>query len=108
MQEEYIEDLLLGIEERNRTDKSLILLIYDIPDNKKRTKFSKFMESYGKRVQKSAFEMILDNKAYKKLLSAIPNYINDEDNIRVYKLRIEGEITSWGSGMTVPQEVIII
>ena len=34
-------------------DKKLILIIYDIIDNKRRTKMVKLLESYGTRVQKS-------------------------------------------------------
>ena len=30
----------------------LVLVIYDIPDNKRRTKLATFLEGYGRRVQK--------------------------------------------------------
>ena len=44
----------------------MILLSYDISDNKLRTHFSKFLEKYGHRIQYSVFEIdnspkILDN-----------------------------------------------
>ena len=35
-------------------DKKLVLIIYDIIDNKRRSKMVKLLESYGVRVQKSA------------------------------------------------------
>jgi len=31
-----------------------------------------------------------------------------KDNVRVYKLRLSGEVVSCGSGMTEPEDVIII
>ncbi|MDO5804686.1 MAG: CRISPR-associated endonuclease Cas2 [Clostridia bacterium] len=98
------------IDERNieHLNKKLVLVIYDIVDNKRRLKFVKLMEQYGIRVQKSAFEMIIDIKQYSELINKIPYHIDDEDNVRVYKLRLSGEVVSWGSGMTEPEEVIII
>ena len=53
---------IFEFEEKTPHEESFSLLIYDIIDNKRRTKFAKFMESYGKRVQKSAFELRLDKK----------------------------------------------
>lgn len=90
------------------SDKKLILVIYDIINNKRRLKFSKFLELYGVRVQKSAFEMIITIKQYNDMISKIPYYISDEDNVRVYKLKVEGEVISWGSGLQSAEEVIII
>ena len=98
------------IDERNieHLNKKLVLVIYDIVDNKRRLKFVKLMEQYGIRVQKSAFEMIIDIKQYNELINKIPYHIDDEDNVRVYKLRLSGEVVSCGSGMTEPEEVIIV
>lgn len=44
----------------------MFLIIYDIAENKLRTKFSKFLERFGQRIQYSVFEIqnsqrILDN-----------------------------------------------
>ena len=52
------EDYYFQIAEELEDDKQFILIIYDIVDNKRRVKFAKFLEGYGKRVQKSAFEAI--------------------------------------------------
>lgn len=89
-------------------NKKLVLVIYDITDNKRRLKFVGFLERYGIRVQKSAFEMIINTKQYDKLISEIPAYISADDNIRVYKLKISGQVVSWGSNTIEPEEVIII
>lgn len=66
------------------------------------------MENYGIRVQKSAFEAIISTKQYNSLIERIPHYITDEDNIRVYRLKVTGQIVSWGSNMPEAEEVIII
>lgn len=103
-----MENYFISQEEKQRSDKHLVLVIYDIPLNKRRAKFVKLMESYGVRVQKSAFEMIITANQYNELIRRIPSYIEEEDNIRVYRLRNDTEIQSWGSGMTVAEDVIII
>ena len=57
------------IDTENETNKDLkfyVLVIYDIIDNKRRTKLAKIMKSYGFRVQKSAFEAWLTDSKYEK------------------------------------------
>lgn len=88
--------------------KYLVLVIYDIPDNKRRTKFAKFLETYGFRVQKSAFECLLLKRKYEKLIVEIPRHIRVEDNVRVYKVRGTGEVTAWGSEVKEHEDIIII
>ncbi|MBQ7266231.1 MAG: CRISPR-associated endonuclease Cas2 [Firmicutes bacterium] len=107
MEKNILEDYFLE-KEIDVSGKKLVLVIYDIVDNKRRNKFVKLMESYGVRVQKSAFEMIITQKQYNSLILRIPRHITEEDNIRVYRLKVSGEIVTWGSGMTEPEEVIIL
>ena len=47
------EEYYFQISDELENDKQFVLIIYDITDNKRRTKFAKLMEGYGKRVQKS-------------------------------------------------------
>ena len=108
MDKTIIEDYFLDNQDVDISDKRLVLVIYDIVDNKRRLKFVKLMESFGIRAQKSAFEMVITNNQYEHLLKLIPPYIEDEDNVRVYKLRVNGEVVTWGSGMTELEEIIII
>lgn len=46
----------------------IVLMIYDIVDNKRRNKMVKCLEAYGVRVQKSAFEALLNRRQYEKML----------------------------------------
>jgi CRISPR-associated protein Cas2 len=108
MKDITIENYFFGYDEPIASDKKLVLVIYDIVDNKVRNKFVKLMEEYGIRVQKSAFEMIITIKQYNDLIKRIPYYITDEDNVRVYKLKVEGEVTTWGSDMPCAEDIIII
>lgn len=108
MKDFEFENYFFEEEVDDNKNKKLILIIYDIVCNKRRTKFVKLLESYGVRVQKSAFEAIITISQYNKLIQKIPMYIASEDNVRVYKLKVNGEVLSWGSGMTEPEEIIII
>lgn len=78
--------------------KLYILVIYDIVDNRRRVKFSDKMSGYGFRVQKSAFEAMITDNLYKKLLTEIPSLIDQSiDTVRVYKIRGAGEVNLFGA-----------
>lgn len=63
----------------------MVVVVYDIPDNKRRTKLSNLLEGYGRRVQFSVFECFLNlnqmQELYEKVLNKV---IPDEDNVRFY------------------------
>lgn len=63
----YYENYIFNTLASEMEQKSLILVIYDITDNKRRSKLVKILESYGFRVQKSAFEARLSDKQYRNL-----------------------------------------
>ena len=63
----------------------LVLVVYDIPNDKRRTKLATFLEGYGRRVQKSVFECFLSLKDMKALHQQVQRRIKpDEDNVRFY------------------------
>ncbi|MGP1385390.1 MAG: CRISPR-associated endonuclease Cas2 [Thainema sp.] len=63
----------------------LVLVIYDIPDDKRRNKLATFLEGYGRRVQKSAFECFLSLDDMKQLHRNVQRRVKDsEDNVRFY------------------------
>lgn len=88
--------------------KKLILIIYDIVDNKRRLNMVKLLEAYGNRVQKSAFEALLLNKTYQELIKKIQKIIENEDNVRIYRLNSSNEVILLGQGTTTFEENIII
>ena len=97
-------------EDKNSIDERFyVLVIYDIIDNKKRSKLANIMKSFGFRVQKSAFEARLEEKKYVKLLSKIQPLIDDNDSVRIYKIRGQGAVTVFGkSSLDENEDVIII
>ena len=88
--------------------KYYVLVIYDIADNKRRTKLAKIMKSFGFRVQKSAFEARLAEIKYEKMISKLYALIEDDDSIRVYKLRGNGAVTVIGKDECIDDEGVII
>jgi len=80
------------------SSKKLIVVIYDIVDDKRRRKMVKCLESYGIRVQKSAFECYVDDTMYKNLIKKMEKIIDEkEDLLRVYRLTGIYNIECWGN-----------
>ena len=100
------EEYYFQIAENLEDDRQFILIIYDIVDNKRRTKFAKLLEGYGTRVQKSAFEAMLSQKSYEK-----PHYINPasgEDSVRIYRMIGKGRVKSWGDVTKQQEEIVVV
>lgn len=109
MSQSRYDDYFFQITEEFGQDRLFILVIYDIVDNKRRLKFAKTMQGYGKRVQKSAFEALLSKNKYEKLVREIPQLINPkEDSVRLYKIRGKGQVLNWGNDVFEEEEIIIV
>lgn len=89
-------------------DKKLILIIYDIIDNKRRIKMVKLLESYGTRVQKSAFEALVNKGQYVKIIDGVKKVISNEDNVRIYRLNSSNELLLLGKSYSVYEEEVIV
>jgi len=63
----------------------LVVIIYDIPNDKRRLKLSNFLEGYGRRVQKSAFECFMSLEEMRALFQKVNKRVKpQEDNVRFY------------------------
>jgi len=68
----------------------LIVVTYDIPNDRRRTKIAKTLLDYGDRVQYSVFECDLTGKQITQLQKELKALIDKEkDSIRMYKLCAE-------------------
>ena len=68
-------------------ERAFYLLTYDIPDDRRRTKLARLLESLGERVQYSVFEAHLNEKELVKLLAKSAKILDEgEDSLRVYVL----------------------
>ena len=63
------------------------LICYDIVDDRRRTKVSKLLEACGMRVQKSVFEVVLNQIQYEKLQIKLSKLLDTKaDRLRFYPL----------------------
>ena len=64
----------------------LILVSYDIPDDRRRTKLAHNLKDFGERVQYSVFEFLLDESQVGRLRERIEGLIDaTEDSVRIYR-----------------------
>ena len=104
-----MENYFWNTTENNYSKKLFVLIIYDIVDNKKRLAFAKKLNGYGFRVQKSAFEAMITESLYRKLIDEISRMIDKElDSVRVYKIRGSGEVNLFGVSPAIADEEVII
>ena len=104
-----MENYFWNTEDKIEEKKIYTLIIYDIVDNRQRVAFAKRMKGYGFRVQKSAFEAMISDSLYRKLLADIPKAINPvTDSVRVYKIRGYGEVNLFGANPNLENEEVII
>ena len=89
-------------------EKGICFNYYDIVDNAKRVRLAKFLQGYGFRVQKSAFEALISFSLYNKLLREIGVYVDEEDSIRIYKIVGQGQVTILGKNEKVQNDDCII
>lgn len=68
----------------------MLLVTYDITNDKKRTKFSKFLEQYGNRVQYSVFKVKNSKRIIDIITTTIENkfakYFEAEDSIYIFSV----------------------
>lgn len=78
----------------------MIVLSYDIADDKLRTKFSKFLCKYGHRIQYSVFEIDNSKNILNNIISNITikfeKKFTEKDSIYIFNLSSSCEILKMG------------
>lgn len=63
------------------------VIAYDVVDNRRRNRLAKFLESQGRRVQKSVFECDLSSEELQKLSAQVKKFLKiSEDRCHIYRL----------------------
>ena len=94
---------------QDKSIRYLVLVIYDISSNRKRAKLAKMLESFGFRVQRSAFEAVMVMAEYIRLVKRIDRLVDEEDDyVRVYRLTGNTEISTWGKIKNITEEELIV
>lgn len=70
-----------------RSKKLFVVISYDIPDDKRRTRVCKLLKNYGAHVQYSVFECYLKRRDYREMRARLQKLISPrQDNVRFYFL----------------------
>lgn len=88
--------------------KKSYLIIYDIKEDKKRTKVAKILQGYGFRIQKSAFEAELNKIQYEKLVRELTVYEKERDSIGIYEINKRNRPVQLGNFVNCCCEDIIV
>ena len=90
----------------------MIIISYDISDNKKRNRFNKYIRKFGHRLQYSVYE--IDNS--ERILNNIVTDINNKfakcfdqtDSIYIFQMSNTCRIQKFGYAKNEDQEVLIV
>lgn len=90
----------------------MIIVSYDIADDKLRTKFSKYLCRFGHRIQYSVFEIDNSNKILNNIMSDIGNIyskkFSDADSVYIFKLSTSCEVIRYGYAKHEEEDIMIV
>jgi len=84
----------------------IVLVTYDISDNRTRSRFHRFMKEYGVNSQRSVFECILDPDGICAVVSRARQMIDPvTDSVRLYRIcsRCTNKVVVSGLGVKITQ-----
>ena len=90
----------------------MIILSYDIADNKLRTRFAKFLLKYGHRIQYSVFEIENSDRLLKNVITIIKTQyekrFTQSDSIFIFKMSASCEIIRMGYAKNEESDIIMV
>lgn len=96
-----------------QTDSQLMVIIsYDISDDKLRTKFSKYLSRFGHRLQYSVFEIDNSTRILNNIIADLKNKyeraFSQSDSVIIFKMSSSCEIIRYGYAKNDEKDFIII
>lgn len=90
----------------------MLLISYDISDDKLRTRFAKLLSKYGSRLQYSVFEIKNSERILENITTKIEKYFADKfgqtDSVMIFNLSKTCEIIKYGYARNIDKELIIL
>lgn len=90
----------------------MIIISYDISDDKKRTRFSKYLSRFGHRIQYSVFEIDNSERILKNIMADIENkfmkMFNQSDSVYIFNMSPSCKITRYGYAKNEENDLKII
>ncbi len=90
----------------------MLLVSYDISNDKLRTRFSKFLEKFGYRLQYSVFEIKNSERILENIETKIESYFSKKfeqsDSVIIFNLSKTCKITKYGYAKNTDNDLIIV
>lgn len=90
----------------------MVIVSYDIADDKLRTKFSKYLSRFGHRIQYSVFEIDNSNKLLNNIICDIENQFSkrfsEMDSVYIFKMSTSCEIIRYGYAKHEEEDILIV
>ena len=90
----------------------MILISYDISDDKKRNKFSKYIKRFGHRLQYSVYEIENSERILNNVITDIKNkfskIFDQYDSVYIFKMSDSCKIEKFGYAKNEDSDLIII
>lgn len=90
----------------------MIIISYDITSDKLRTKFTKFIQKYGYRLQFSVYEITNSKRMLKNIMCEITNNFekkfSQNDSVIIIETSETCKITKWGYAKNDDNDTIIV
>lgn len=90
----------------------MILISYDISDNRLRTRFSNFIKKYGIRIQYSVFEITNSKRMLNNIMCEIKNQFENKfeqsDSVIIIETSETCKITKFGYAKNEESDILIV
>lgn len=90
----------------------MIIISYDISNDKKRRRFQKYIEKFGHRVQYSVYELENSDRILNNIITQIGNkfekQFDENDSVILFMLSANCKIIKYGYPMHEDKEIFIV
>jgi len=90
----------------------MIIVSYDISDNKKRNAFAKYLKKFGHRLQYSVFQITNSQRILENIKADVENkfskLFDETDSIYIFTLSNTCDIIKWGYASHEDDEMLIV
>ena len=90
----------------------MIIISYDIADNKKRTKFNKYIRKFGHRLQYSVYEIENGERLLNNVITDINNkwikQFDQSDSVYIFQMSKSCKIHKFGYAKNEDSNIIVV
>ena len=90
----------------------MLIISYDIADDKLRTRFSKYLSKFGGRLQYSVFEIRNSDRVLENITTQITHYfekkLSQRDSVIIFEMSKQCKITRFGYAKNDETDLVIV